>query len=1028
AALITEFISGPAGGPGKGVSPLGPEWGPLALCHTDGLSPGTRPPSRGQQPPPGCSTTPNTAPPGFCTQVPLLVVPVTMVELSAKVSRTLNKTTPGIQIWRIEYLGLGVSVQHPGLNPAGPSAGGSGVHGAGMGVSPSGLMCPFLLQNMEMVPVPTKSYGNFYEGDCYVLLSTRKSGSNFSYDIHYWLGKESSQDEQGAAAIYTTQMDDHLGSVAVQHREVQGHESETFRAYFKQGIIYKKGGVASGMKHVETNTYNVQRLLHVKGKKNVVAGEVEMSWKSFNRGDVFLLDLGQLIIQWNGPESNRNERLRVWPGSPKVPSWKKGRVTSHSVPYLGLFLLPWLQAMTLAKDIRDRERGGRAKVGVVDGEDEDASPELMKVLKHVLGEKRDIQPAISDDKVDQIVKSSVKLYHVSNASGNLVIQEVAVRPLTQDMLLHEDCYILDQGGIRIFVWKGKKANKEEKQEAMSRALGFIKAKNYPDSTSVETENDGSESAIFRQLFQKWTLPSQSSGLGKTHTVGKVGECLLPTWKDFLDWDGQAMGVAPMACGIWLTSLSFPTAKVEQVKFDTTTLHAKPQLAAQQKMVDDGSGEVEVWRVENSELVPVEKKWLGHFYGGDCYLVLYTYYVGPRVNYIIYIWQGRQASADELAASAYLAVALDQKFNNEPVQIRVTMGKEPAHLMAIFKGKMVVYLGGTSRAGSTEPMPSTRLFQVHGTNEYNTKAIEVPVRASSLNSNDVFVLKTPSCCYLWYGKGCSGDEREMAKTVADTISKMEKPVIAEGQEPPEFWLALGGKSQYASSKRLQEENPSVSPRLFECSNKTGTFLATEIIDFTQDDLEESDVYLLDTWDQVFLWIGKDANESEKEAAAVMAQEYLRSHPSGRDLDTPIIVVKQGYEPLTFTGWFLAWDPLNWHVSNGGGLKYQRERKSYETLRAELGDESSLGQLTSALTSTQEVFTASTTLVPSKLEIFPLDVLVNTAAEDLPRGVDPSRKEDHLSDEDFQAAFGMNRSAFRSLPLWKQQKLKKDKGLF
>ncbi|NWY48212.1 VILI protein, partial [Sylvia atricapilla] len=827
-----------------------------------------------------------------------------MVELSGKVSRTLNKTTPGIQIWRIE--------------------------------------------NMEMVPVPTKSYGNFYEGDCYVLLSTRKSGSNFSYDIHYWLGKESSQDEQGAAAIYTTQMDDHLGSVAVQHREVQGHESETFRAYFKQGLIYKKGGVASGMKHVETNTYNVQRLLHVKGKKNVVAGEVEMSWKSFNRGDVFLLDLGQLIIQWNGPDSNRQERLG---------------------------------AMNLAKDIRDRERGGRAKVGVVDGEDEDASPGLMKVLKHVLGEKRDIQPAIPDEKVDQILKSSLKLYHVSDASGNLIIQEVAIRPLTQDMLLHEDCYILDQGGIRIFVWKGKNASKEEKQQAMSRALGFIKAKNYPDSTSVETENDGSESAIFRQLFQKWTVPNQTSGLGKTHTVGKV-------------------------------------AKVEQVKFDVTTLHAKPEMAAQQKMVDDGSGEVEVWRVENNELVPVEKKWLGHFYGGDCYLVLYTYYVGPKVNRIIYMWQGRQASTDELAASAYQAVALDQKYNNEPVQIRVTMGKEPAHLMAIFKGRMVVYAGGTSRAGNTEPTPSTRLFQVHGTNEYNTKAFEVPVRASSLNSNDVFVLKTPSCCYLWYGKGCSGDEREMAKTVADIISKMEKPVIAEGQEPPEFWLALGGKSQYASSKRLQEENTSVSPRLFECSNKTGTFLATEIIDFTQDDLEESEVYLLDTWDQVFFWIGKGANESEKEAAAVMAQEYLRSHPSGRDLDTPIIVVKQGYEPPTFTGWFLAWDPLNWD-----------DKKSYETLRSELGEESSLEQLTSVLTSKQEVvFTASTTLVPSKLETFPLDVLVNTAAEDLPRGVDPSRKEDHLSDEDFQAAFGMSRSAFSSLPLWKQQKLKKDKGLF
>lgn len=68
-------------------------------------------------------------------------------------------------------------------------------------------------------------------------------------------------------------------------------------------------------------------------------------------------------------------------------------------------------------------------------------------------------------------------------------------------------------------------------------------------------------------------------------------------------------------------------------------------------------------------------------------------------------------------------------------------------------------------------------------------------------------------------------------------------------------------------------------------------------------------------QVFFWIGKGANESEKEAAAVMAQEYLRSHPSGRDLDTPIIVVKQGHEPPTFTGWFLAWDPLKWDVSCG-----------------------------------------------------------------------------------------------------------------
>lgn len=39
--------------------------------------------------------------------------------------------------------------------------------------------------------------------------------------------------------------------------------------------------------------------------------QVEMSWDSFNRGDVFLLDLGMVIIQWNGPESNSGEQLKV---------------------------------------------------------------------------------------------------------------------------------------------------------------------------------------------------------------------------------------------------------------------------------------------------------------------------------------------------------------------------------------------------------------------------------------------------------------------------------------------------------------------------------------------------------------------------------------------------------------------------------------------------------------------------------------------------------------------------------------------
>lgn len=59
--------------------------------------------------------------------------------------------------------------------------------------------------------------------------------------------------------------------------------------------------------------------------------------------------------------------------------------------------------------------------------------------------------------------------------------------------------------------------------------------------------------------------------------------------------------------------------------------------------------------------------------------------------------------------------------------------------------------GSSRANSTHAQPAVRLFHIHGTNEFNTRAIEVPARSSSLNSNDVFVLSTDTFCYLWYGK-------------------------------------------------------------------------------------------------------------------------------------------------------------------------------------------------------------------------------------------------------------------------------------
>uniref|UniRef100_A0A7N8YFE9 Villin-like n=1 Tax=Mastacembelus armatus TaxID=205130 RepID=A0A7N8YFE9_9TELE len=801
---------------------------------------------------------------------------------------------------------------------------------------------------MQMVPVSAQGFGNFFEGDCYIVLNNK--GSRQSADIHYWIGNMSSQDEQGAAAIFTTQLDEYLGGSPIQYREVQGNESPRFRSYFKTGIIYKKGGVASGFHHVDTNVYNVLRLLHIKGRKHVTATEVEVSWNSFNNGDIFLLDMGKAIVQWNGPQSNNQEKLK---------------------------------AVLLAQDIRDRERGGRAQIGVVEGADEKSSPELMKLMTAVLGQRTgQIKEATPDDSTDHAQNASVKLYHVFENSGNLVVQEVANQPLTQD-LLHCKTENLSCSGV--MVWKGKQSSNEERREAMNRALGYIKAKNYPSNTTVEVMNEGGESAIFKHLFKSWKEKGQTQGLGTTYSVGKI-------------------------------------AKVDQVKFDVMELHARPELAAQQRMVDDASGDVKVWRIEKLELAEVNPSTYGQFYGGDCYLVLYTYQRSNQQQYILYMWQGRHATQDEITACAYQAVNIDNKYNGAPVQVRVVMGKEPRHFLAIFKGKLVIFEGGTGRPGVVNPDSSSRLFQVRGTDEFNTKATEVLSRASSLNTNDVFLLKANQICYLWYGKGCSGDERVMGKAMSDVLSKQDKQVVMEGQEPAEFWVALGGKAPYASDKRLQREEPPHSPRLFECSNQTGQFRMTEVEDFTQSDLDEEDVMLLDTWEEVFLWVGISANQYEVNESWNSAQEYLRTHPADRDPDTPIIFVKQGYEPPTFTGWFNAWDPHKWNVS---------PRPSNPTSLSTQTGQSSVSMVLSPSPGLTPSSPGRGTMSPSAGRsgmYLAADLLINKSPNDLPQGVDPSQREDYLSDMDFENLFGTRRSDFHRLPKWRQNDLKKKAGLF
>ena len=155
------------------------------------------------------------------------------------------------------------------------------------------------IEKFKVVAWPKEQYGEFYDGDSYIILHTYKVDDTIKHNVHFWLGAETTQDEAGSAAYKTVELDDYLGQLPVQYRQVQGFENKAFLELFDKVQILK-GGVETGFNHVEPEEYE-PRLLKVAGKfKKMQVYQVKLESDSLNSTDVFVLDGGLKIYQYNG--------------------------------------------------------------------------------------------------------------------------------------------------------------------------------------------------------------------------------------------------------------------------------------------------------------------------------------------------------------------------------------------------------------------------------------------------------------------------------------------------------------------------------------------------------------------------------------------------------------------------------------------------------------------------------------------------------------------------------------------------------
>jgi gelsolin len=324
------------------------------------------------------------------------------------------------------------------------------------------------IEKFKVVAWPKDQYGQFYDGDSYIVLRTykEKDAPKLKWDIHFWLGKYTTQDEAGTAAYKTVELDDLLGTEPVQHREVMGYESDLFLSYWNNQIKLLSGGVESGFKHVEPAKYQ-PRLLWVKGKKKIRVTQVDMTKDSLNSGDVFILDAGLKIYQFNGTKAGPMEK-------------QKGAAITRSLK---------------------EERKSAPQVIVV--EETDTGADADEFWKHLggRGKIKTAEEGGSDDLAEKETAKVRRLMHLSDASGKMEFKQVAEgNAIKKSQFISDDVMVFD-AGHEVFVWVGKGASKEEKKNALGYAQTYLTQFKRPAYIPITRVQEAGETPDFLTALQ-----------------------------------------------------------------------------------------------------------------------------------------------------------------------------------------------------------------------------------------------------------------------------------------------------------------------------------------------------------------------------------------------------------------------------------------------------------------------------------------------------------------------------------------------
>jgi hypothetical protein len=205
----------------------------------------------------------------------------------------------------------------------------------------------------------------------------------------------------------------------------------------------------------------------------------------------------------------------------------------------------------------------------------------------------------------------------------------------------------------------------------------------------------------------------------------------------------------------------------------------------------------------------------------------------------------------------------------------------------------------------------RLFQVRQASK-TIRAFEVPVKATSLDNGDTFILDAGLKVYIFIGPESNAFEKSKGGALAHNIvsGRQGKAKLIPDIDA-DFWKILGG-----SEKDVKPANTDLKPEvedmavdaekliLYRLSDATGKITFTKVHEGKVNGsmLDSNDVFILDGKAQLFVWVGKGASHGEKSQAMKFAEQYMKEN--NRPNTLPVTRISEGQVHHVF-GALIKW---------------------------------------------------------------------------------------------------------------------------